>query len=95
MLIVDVSEVKLPGEANQYNLPPECGQPIDGDDNGQKRGILQQPNHCCSLWIESWLLILHPDTRLAENEERCGLALYVDDADTVDNLGLRLSFANG
>jgi hypothetical protein len=30
MLIVDVSEVKLPGEAKQNNLPPECGQPIDG-----------------------------------------------------------------
>jgi hypothetical protein len=30
MLIVDVSEVKLPGEAKQSNLPPECGQPIDG-----------------------------------------------------------------
>jgi hypothetical protein len=29
MLIVDMSEVKLPGEANQNNLPPECGQPID------------------------------------------------------------------
>jgi hypothetical protein len=28
MLIIDVSEVKLPGEAKQYNLPPECGQPI-------------------------------------------------------------------
>jgi hypothetical protein len=30
MLIADVSEVKLPGEAKQNNLPPECGQPIDG-----------------------------------------------------------------
>jgi hypothetical protein len=30
MLIVDVSEVKLPGEAKQNNLAPECGQPIDG-----------------------------------------------------------------
>jgi hypothetical protein len=29
MLIVDVSEVKLPGEQN-INLPPECGQLIDG-----------------------------------------------------------------
>jgi hypothetical protein len=31
MLIVDVSEVKLPGEARQHNLTPECGlgQPID------------------------------------------------------------------
>jgi hypothetical protein len=29
-LIVDVSEVKLPGEAKQTNLPPECGEPIDG-----------------------------------------------------------------
>jgi hypothetical protein len=27
-LIVDVSEVKLPSEAKQNNLPPECGQPI-------------------------------------------------------------------
>jgi hypothetical protein len=30
MLIVDKSEVKLPGEAKQNNLPPECGRPIDG-----------------------------------------------------------------
>jgi hypothetical protein len=30
MLIVAVSEVKLPGEATQNNLSPECGQPIDG-----------------------------------------------------------------
>jgi hypothetical protein len=30
MLIVAVSEVKLPGETKQDNLPPECGQPIDG-----------------------------------------------------------------
>jgi hypothetical protein len=29
MLIVDVSEVKLPGEAKPNNPPPECGQPID------------------------------------------------------------------
>jgi hypothetical protein len=32
MLIVDVSAIKLPGEAKQNNLPPECGQPIDGVD---------------------------------------------------------------
>jgi hypothetical protein len=24
-----MSAVKLPGEAKQNNLPPECGQPID------------------------------------------------------------------
>jgi hypothetical protein len=30
-LIVDVSEFKLPGEAKQNNLRPECGQPIDTD----------------------------------------------------------------
>jgi hypothetical protein len=30
MSIVDVSEVELPGEAKQNNLPPECGQSIDG-----------------------------------------------------------------
>jgi hypothetical protein len=30
MLIIDVSEVKLTEEAKQNNLPPECGQPIDG-----------------------------------------------------------------
>jgi hypothetical protein len=30
MLIVDVSVVKLSGEAKQNNLPPECGQQIDG-----------------------------------------------------------------
>jgi hypothetical protein len=29
MLIVDMSAVKLTGEAKQNNLPPECGQPID------------------------------------------------------------------
>jgi hypothetical protein len=28
MLIVDVSEVELPGEAKQNNLPLECGKPI-------------------------------------------------------------------
>jgi hypothetical protein len=27
--IIDVSEVKLPGEAKQNNLPPECGKPIE------------------------------------------------------------------
>jgi hypothetical protein len=30
MLIVDVSKVKLPSEVKQNNLPPKCGQPIDG-----------------------------------------------------------------
>jgi hypothetical protein len=29
MLIVDMSAVKLPGEAKQNNLPSEYGQPID------------------------------------------------------------------
>jgi hypothetical protein len=29
MLIIDVSKVKLPVEAKQNNLPPDCGQPID------------------------------------------------------------------
>jgi hypothetical protein len=29
MLIVDVSEVKFPGEAKRYNLPPDCVQSID------------------------------------------------------------------
>jgi hypothetical protein len=33
MLIVDVSEVKLPGEGKQNNLPPESGQPSDGCGN--------------------------------------------------------------
>jgi hypothetical protein len=32
MLIVDMSAIKLPGEAKQNNLPPECGQPIDTGD---------------------------------------------------------------
>jgi hypothetical protein len=32
MLIVDMSEVKLPGEAKQNNLPPEREQPIDASD---------------------------------------------------------------
>jgi hypothetical protein len=31
-MVVDVSGVKLPGEAKQNNLPPECGQPIDAGD---------------------------------------------------------------
>jgi hypothetical protein len=31
MLIVDVSAVKLLGEAKQNNLPPEYVQPIDGE----------------------------------------------------------------
>jgi hypothetical protein len=30
--IVAVSAVKLPDEAKQNNIPPECGQPIDGGD---------------------------------------------------------------
>jgi hypothetical protein len=30
MLIADMSEVKLPDEAKQINLPPERGQPIVG-----------------------------------------------------------------
>jgi hypothetical protein len=29
MLIVDISAVKLPGEAKQNHLPHEYGQPID------------------------------------------------------------------
>jgi hypothetical protein len=33
MLIVDTSAVKLPGEAKQNNLAPECGQPIDAGAN--------------------------------------------------------------
>jgi hypothetical protein len=30
MKIIDMSDVKLSGEAKQNNLPPECGQPFDG-----------------------------------------------------------------
>jgi hypothetical protein len=30
MLIVDMSEVKHPGEANLHDVPPEYGQLIDG-----------------------------------------------------------------
>jgi hypothetical protein len=37
MLIVEMIEVKLPGEAKQNNLPPECGQPIDMGDVGLSR----------------------------------------------------------
>jgi hypothetical protein len=33
MLIIDMSEIKLPGEAKLNNLPPECGQPIDAGDD--------------------------------------------------------------
>jgi hypothetical protein len=49
MLIVDVSEVKLPGEAKQNNLPPECGQPIDagefypGIDTQRNHGFMPRP----------------------------------------------------
>jgi hypothetical protein len=32
LLIVDVSEFKLPGEVEQNNQPPECGQLIDTGD---------------------------------------------------------------
>jgi hypothetical protein len=32
MLIVDVSEVKLPGEAFITIYTPECGQPFNGRD---------------------------------------------------------------
>jgi hypothetical protein len=32
MLIIDMSAVKLPGEAKQNNLPHEYGQPIDDSD---------------------------------------------------------------
>jgi hypothetical protein len=42
MLIVDVSEVKLPGEAKQNNLPPECGQLIDG---GESVGLQKLPTN--------------------------------------------------
>jgi hypothetical protein len=34
MLSIDMSAVKLPGEAKQNNLPPECGQPTDACDVG-------------------------------------------------------------
>jgi hypothetical protein len=37
-LIVDVSGVRLPGEAKQNNLPPESGQPTDGG------GLQTRPN---------------------------------------------------
>jgi hypothetical protein len=37
MLINDVSEVKLPAEAKQNNLPPKCGQPIDEGSFATKR----------------------------------------------------------
>jgi hypothetical protein len=29
ILIMDMSAVKLPGEAKQNDLPPKCGQPFD------------------------------------------------------------------
>jgi hypothetical protein len=41
MLVVDVSEVKLTGEAKQYNLPPECGQLIDRGDITKRRMVMQ------------------------------------------------------
>jgi hypothetical protein len=39
MLIVDVSQVKLPVQAKQYNLPLECGQLIDGRDVANIRHV--------------------------------------------------------
>jgi hypothetical protein len=33
MLIIDMSAVKLPGDAKLNNLPPKCGQPIDAGDH--------------------------------------------------------------
>jgi hypothetical protein len=30
LVIVDMSEVELPGKAKQNHLPPKCGQLIDG-----------------------------------------------------------------
>jgi hypothetical protein len=41
-----MSEVKLPGEAKQNKLPPECGQPIDvGDIAAHNRNSLFKTLH--------------------------------------------------
>jgi hypothetical protein len=34
-MFVDMSKVKLPGEAKQNNLPPECGQQIETGEEGE------------------------------------------------------------
>jgi hypothetical protein len=52
MLILDMSAVKLPGEAKQNNLPPKCGQPIDAGARVGYRtdGILIcEPSLICQL----------------------------------------------
>jgi hypothetical protein len=41
MLIIDMTAVKLPGEAKQKNLPPECGQPIAVGDKEKECTSLQ------------------------------------------------------
>jgi hypothetical protein len=49
MLIVDVSKVNLPAEAKLNNLPPECGQLIDGVSNRQ--WILYKTQHRDKLLV--------------------------------------------
>jgi hypothetical protein len=44
----DMSAVKLPGEAEQNNLPPECGQPIDA---GGYRAEEELRNPVFESWI--------------------------------------------
>jgi hypothetical protein len=45
MLIVDMSAVKLPGEAKQSNLPAECGQPIDQCEKVSQKYKLAKPHY--------------------------------------------------
>jgi hypothetical protein len=52
MLIVDVSEVKLPSVAIQKNLPPEYGQPIDGGETLLPMVIAAREGVPCSYGVD-------------------------------------------
>jgi hypothetical protein len=59
MLIVDMSAVKLPGEAKQNNLPPECGQLLDAGASAEAIHSGGSEVDCLNLqllieWSRSW-----------------------------------------
>jgi hypothetical protein len=68
MLIVDMSEDTLPGDAKQNNLPPECGQPIDAGESEVRDVALmsETPGHYIYLLYRLeitpgyWLNVLLP-----------------------------------
>jgi hypothetical protein len=47
-----MSEVKLPGEAKQNNVPPECEQPIDGGFTHLQNLLTDALDQCKTLTIE-------------------------------------------